>query len=102
MDIYDEMNMRSLKRTFYQSKDGSCAGRKAREREEVKRKNQAVESGQQDVAGDDSFILPFDVCVGPFGPPRPWGKFTHLDDDGQERDDRADEEQNNDVFPAAE
>lgn len=24
----------------------------------------------------DAFVLPTDVCVGPFGAPRPWGKFT--------------------------
>mmetsp|Transcript_18817 Transcript_18817/g.52309 ORF Transcript_18817/g.52309 Transcript_18817/m.52309 type:complete len:84 (+) Transcript_18817:2-253(+) len=25
----------------------------------------------------DVFILPLDICVGPFGEPRPWGEF-HL------------------------
>lgn len=41
-----------LKRTFYKSKDGSCS--------EV----------------DYSWVQPFEVCEGPFGPPRPWGKFS--------------------------
>jgi hypothetical protein len=54
----------NLKRHFYQSKDGTCA---SREKEE---------DSKADMDGDDSFILPLDVCVGPFGPPRPWGKFT--------------------------
>mmetsp|Transcript_33209 Transcript_33209/g.56457 ORF Transcript_33209/g.56457 Transcript_33209/m.56457 type:complete len:171 (+) Transcript_33209:33-545(+) len=70
LDIYDTIVMKNLKRTFYPSTDGSCAGR----------------GGENDggtnapVDGDDSFIIPFDSCVGPFGPPRPWGKFTLLDD----------------------
>jgi len=70
LDIYDEMIMRNLKRTFYQSQDGSCAGREDSQRN----------SAPQPVDGDDSFILPLDDCVGPFGPPRPWGKFS-LDGD---------------------
>ncbi|KAL3827454.1 hypothetical protein ACHAXA_003188 [Cyclostephanos tholiformis] len=60
-DVYDEMVMKSIKRTFYPSMDGSCAGR-----------------GGRELVDDDTFILPLDVCVGPFGPPRPWGKFTLL------------------------
>jgi hypothetical protein len=44
-----------LKRTFYKSKDGSCL--------EV----------------DYSWVQPFEVCEGPFGPPRPWGKFSLVD-----------------------
>lgn len=38
-------------RHFYSSKDGTC-------------------SRETDV-----FELPFNECVGPFGPPRPWGEF---------------------------
>ncbi len=57
--------MNNLKRTFYQSRDGTCAGR---------------ENLDQLNGNDDSFTLPFDTCVGPFGPPRPWGKFTLVDD----------------------
>lgn len=64
-DIYDEIVMNNLKRTFYQSRDGTCAGR---------------ENLDQLNGNDDSFTLPFDTCVGPFGPPRPWGKFTLVDD----------------------
>ena len=52
------MSMRSLKRQFFKSADGTCDGTSMEE--------------------DNSFILPFDDCVGPFGPPRPWGKFTLL------------------------
>ena len=71
LDIYDEMIMKNLKRTFYQSKDGSCAGR-----------GEASNAVPEPVDGEeDSFILPLDVCVGPFGPPRPWGKFSISSDD---------------------
>ena len=58
-DIFDELeedkfNSRFLfKRSFYESEDGTCLG---------------------DVT--DSFnALPLNECVGPFGEPRPWGKF---------------------------
>eukprot|EP00580_Thalassiosira_gravida_P015392 CAMPEP_0201667566 /NCGR_PEP_ID=MMETSP0494-20130426/15616_1 /ASSEMBLY_ACC=CAM_ASM_000839 /TAXON_ID=420259 /ORGANISM="Thalassiosira gravida, Strain GMp14c1" /LENGTH=175 /DNA_ID=CAMNT_0048147597 /DNA_START=8 /DNA_END=535 /DNA_ORIENTATION=- len=71
LDIYDTMMMRNLKRTFYESKDGSCGGRE--EEEDGHNIPQAVD-------GDDTFILPIGDCVGPFGPPRPWGKFTLLED----------------------
>lgn len=81
LDIYDEMIMRNLKRSFYQSKDGSCAGRGEAD---------GGATNAQPVDGDDSFILPMDACVGPFGPPRPWGKFTLLgDDDGDEEESEA-------------
>ena len=63
-DVYDDMVMRSMRRTFYPSTDGRCAGW----------------GGEGEERSDDSFILPLDVCVGPFGPPRPWGKFTLLFD----------------------
>ncbi|KAL7554601.1 hypothetical protein ACHAWF_018096 [Thalassiosira exigua] len=72
VDIYDEMIMRNLRRTFYKSKDGSCAGRG---------KEAQSNTMTEPVDGNDSFILPTDECVGPFGPPRPWGKFTLLFDD---------------------
>ena len=59
IDILDELSLSadvsSLKRTFYKSKDGSCS----------------------DV--DYSWIQPFEVCEGPFGKPRPWGKFSLVD-----------------------
>lgn len=74
LDIYDEMIMRNLKRSFYQSTDGSCAGRG----EET--------NIPQPVDGDDSFFIPLGDCVGPFGPPRPWGKFTLLLADDDEND----------------
>ena len=65
VDILDELHYRpemkrappELKRTFYTSKDGSCVG------------------------VDYSWIQPFEVCEGPFGKPRPWGKFSLVDDD---------------------
>ena len=53
--FYGQKNIRPwhFKRSFYRSKDGSCSG-----------------------GITDSFeSLPFDECVGPFGPPFPWGKF---------------------------
>ena len=65
------MIMRNLKRSFYKSTDGSCAGRG----EET--------NAPQPVDGDDSFIIPLGDCVGPFGPPRPWGKFTVLAGDDE-------------------
>lgn len=65
IDIYDTMIMRDVKRMFYQSTDGSCIGR------------------DKDDVVEDYFMLPLDECVGPFGPPKPWGKFTLLFDHDQ-------------------
>lgn len=59
LDIYDEMSGVNLKRTFYQSKDGSCVGK-------------------GEVEASD---IPLNECVGPFGPPRPYGKFSLVGDD---------------------
>ena len=78
MDIFDEMIMMNLKRTFYQSNDSTCAGR------QEEGANTKVDN---DASDDASFILPLDVCVGPFGPPRPWGKFTLVYDIGSRRGD---------------
>ncbi|KAL3762517.1 hypothetical protein ACHAW5_008443 [Stephanodiscus triporus] len=75
-DVFDEMIMGNIKRTFYRSGDGSCAGRGGEGSGDAMGHN-----------GDDSFVLPLDECVGPFGPPRPWGKFTLLFD----RADRAED-----------
>ena len=51
-----------LRRTLFRTQDGTC--------------------------GDetDRWTLPLEECVGPFGQPRPWGKFyvTKSPDDGQE------------------
>lgn len=61
VDILDELHYNrpemkkappDLKRTFFTSRDGSCLG------------------------VDYSWIQPFEVCEGPFGSPRPWGKFS--------------------------
>ena len=65
VDILDELHYRpemkkappNLKRTFFTSRDGSCVG------------------------VDYSWIQPFEVCEGPFGSPRPWGKFSLVDGD---------------------
>ena len=63
IDIFDQvyfnttLDENQLQRTFYKSKDGSCSS---------------------DV--DYSWIQPFEVCEGPFGYPRPWGKFSLVDD----------------------
>jgi hypothetical protein len=79
-DIYDEMSMKSMKRTFYKSENGSCSNvAKLRDvLEVVEREFYFNNFAEQD---DDYFILPFDECVGPFGPPRPWGKFTLVQND---------------------
>jgi hypothetical protein len=46
----------SIQRVFYKSTDGSCSG---------------------EMSPDDSFQdLPLNHCIGPFGPPRPWGIMT--------------------------
>ena len=64
IDIFDQLYFNTtldenqLQRTFYTSNDGSCSS---------------------DV--DYSWIQPFEVCEGPFGYPRPWGKFSLVDDD---------------------
>ena len=63
VDIFDQLYFNTtldenqLHRTFYKSNDGSCSS---------------------DV--DYSWIQPFEVCEGPFGYPRPWGKFSLVDD----------------------
>eukprot|EP00985_Skeletonema_marinoi_P012160 scaffold5818_cov186-Skeletonema_marinoi.AAC.3 len=77
VDMFDELHYRpemkkappNLKRTFYTSKDGSCSS---------------------DV--DYSWIQPFEVCEGPFGLPRPWGKFSLVDGDDVESDSLDDQE----------
>jgi hypothetical protein len=58
-DIRDVVvDFSSFVRTFYATVDESCRN------------------------STDLFSLPFDECVGPFGQPFPWGKFSllHLDD----------------------
>ncbi len=45
------INEKLFHRYFYSSSDGSC------------------------IRQTDVYELPFDECVGPFGPPRPWGEF---------------------------
>lgn len=67
--------MRSLKRVFYKSVDGSCS--------DDDQEGQGDNGNGDPTQDEDSFILPFDACVGPFGPPLPWGKFTLLDQDFQ-------------------
>lgn len=55
VDIIDKtMNATHFRRTFHEPGD-SCRGQPS-----------------------DDFILPFQVCVGPFGKPRPWGVFQLL------------------------
>ncbi len=70
--------MRSLKRRFFDSVDGTCRG------------NPSGSGDDDDGGEEDAFVLPFDVCVGPFGPPRPWGTFTLLDE--RDREDGLEEE----------
>mmetsp|Transcript_18296 Transcript_18296/g.37097 ORF Transcript_18296/g.37097 Transcript_18296/m.37097 type:complete len:198 (-) Transcript_18296:118-711(-) len=77
-DIYDSLEMRSLKRRFFESGDGTCRDIGGGEGDGTEN-NGGGESGGSGSGDEDSFVLPLDVCVGPFGPPRPWGKFTLLD-----------------------
>jgi len=80
VDILDELLLdHHLKRTFYKSKDGTCDGR-------VEKISQVLLSGiiepnnkdnNNNIDGKgDSYILPLNECVGPFGKPRPFGKFS--------------------------
>ena len=54
-DIFDSVSndLTFFQRTIYGSIDGSCGGLAA-----------------------DVFTIPLEECVGPFGPPRPWGNFS--------------------------
>ena len=45
----------SFQRNFFASQNGTCLGDPT-----------------------DRFVLPTHACVGPFGPPRPWGNFTFV------------------------
>ena len=52
-DVEDDvMDKFTFVRKFYASENGTCRDQ------------------------TDQFELPFNVCVGPFGQPRPWGKFA--------------------------
>ena len=51
-DVFDVCTKTHLHRTFYASADGSCTNK------------------------TDSFTVPLNECVGPFGKPRPWGSFA--------------------------
>ena len=53
----------SFRRQFFGSKDGTCTGE-----------------------ATDSFILPIQECVGPFGAPRPWGHFSFVDADSPDEE----------------
>jgi len=58
-DIVDEVNLaeRYLRRSFYSTSDSTCQG-----------------------DSTDHFNIPINECVGPFGPPRPYGIF-HVSQD---------------------
>jgi hypothetical protein len=62
----DQESPTEFRRTFFSSIDVSCNNQID---------NMKAEDGDTSKANGDSFILPFDACVGPFGPPRPWGWF---------------------------
>lgn len=72
--------MKSMKRTFYKSRDGSCSNTNVMRVQDVVLEMRDMiryyENSNFVKQEDDYFILPFDECVGPFGEPRPWGKFT--------------------------
>ena len=65
-DILDECGELALTRTFFASTNGSCAG-----------------------APTDSYTLPYDTCLGPFGAPRPWGVFTCAGEEAAKREREA-------------
>ena len=97
-DIYDTLSMKSLKRTFYKSENGSCFNViKSQELlETIMDRGYYYDNFSQQMDDDDYFVLPFDQCVGPFGAPRPWGKFTLVQNDdekpsliGEQEDDVA-------------
>ena len=50
LDVFVDYGTR-LNRTFFESTNGTCLG------------------------NTDGFLFPLNQCVGPFGPPRPWGIF---------------------------
>jgi len=80
VDILDELMLNNqLKRTFYKSKDGSCNGRVEKISElllsGIIEPNNNDNNNNKDGKGD-SYILPLNECVGPFGKPRPFGKFS--------------------------
>ena len=54
----NESHAHILRRSFYETTDGSCEG-----------------------TPTDEFRLPFNQCVGPFGDPLPWGTFEMLSND---------------------
>ena len=55
-------------RYFFETRDSSCDGNSLDLVDVTK--------------ATDKYVLPLDACVGPFGPPRPWGTFQLLKDDG--------------------
>lgn len=59
LDIIDTINPAGLllTRKFFDSTNGTCTGE-----------------------ASDKFEIPMRQCVGPFGPPQPWGFFEHVDD----------------------
>ena len=52
VDFVDEIVDGMLERSLFRTNDGTCTDE------------------------TDNFDLPLDECVGPFGKPRPWGKFS--------------------------
>lgn len=52
-DVLDDCSSDGVTRRLYASTNGTCAG-----------------------TATDRFELPLDVCLGPFGKPRPWGVFN--------------------------
>lgn len=74
--------MLSMKRSFYKSQDGTCSNVvQSQEVLEVLERGYYYDNFATLMQDDDYFVLPFDKCVGPFGAPRPWGKFTLVQDE---------------------
>jgi len=55
VDFLDAVVDGTLKRTFFRTNDSTCRD------------------------ATDEFSLPLNECIGPFGPPRPWGQFSLVD-----------------------
>ena len=76
-DIYDELihhpyNQRIayFHRYFFLTRDSSCA-------QDRTKKNISIDLSK----AADVYKLPLEICVGPFGKPRPWGEFELINVD---------------------
>jgi hypothetical protein len=61
LDVFDTVICQTLTRRIFQSSDGLCSS-----------------------SDSDKFLINLEECVGPFGKPRPWGKFSLVRDDNND------------------